>query len=282
MNHFVGEDSLFRKAALYIFAKYIEIPFLKTCYHVLRGKWSWLGRKEMVKKLARVLLAKPFGYLGDTARPIPYDELIRTIDEVDGPIAVGPCRCRMGHRACDHPLETDIVMRSGFHAWTKAFPNDYRQITKEEVKAIVTQCHELGMFHMVFIHCPVNLYNEYAICNCCTCGCVPYIINRDLGQLHYPLIDGYFMAVTDRDRCVGCGECVEVCPFEARKLGEGKAKTAANCFGCGLCRYACPEGAIRMKQLRDPLPPRDEQGRPPHTHKFKLYRQHEPYVEELE
>lgn len=278
--HFVGEESVFRKISLFIFARYIEVPLLKVCYHILRGKWKWLGEKTIVKKFAGVLLAKPFGYIGDTARPVPYDELIDYIDGVDGPIAVGPCRCRIGHKACDHPLETDIVMRSGFNAWMKAFPDAYRQITKDEAKAIVTRCHALGMFHMVFIHCPVNLYNEYAICNCCTCGRVPYIINRDLGQLDYPLIDGYFMAITDKNLCAGCGECLAACPFDARKLAGEKARTAANCFGCGLCRYTCPEGAIRMKQLRDPLPPRDEQGRPPHTHQFKFYRQHAPYVEE--
>ncbi len=277
--HIVGEESIFRKFTLFIFAKYIEVPLLKICYFLLRGKWKWLGEKKLLKKVAGNLLAKPFGYLGDTAKPMPYDEVIKYIDDLDGPIAVGPCRCRIGHKACDHPLETDMVMRTGFNAWTKAFPKEYRQISQEEAKAIITKCHQADMFHMIFIHCPVNLYNEYVICNCCTCGCVPYIINRDLGHLNYPLIDGYFMAVTDRKKCSGCGECVNICPFDARELKDLKGKTATNCFGCGLCKYKCPENAIQMKELRPPIPVRKHHGHPPHDQHPEFYKQHAPFIE---
>lgn len=116
------------------------------------------------------------------------------IDALAGPIAVGPCRCRSGHGGCDHPLETDIVIRTGVEAWTRAFPHEYRLIGKDEAKRIVSECGGLGMWQMVFVHCPVNQENEkgneYVICNCCACGCVPYILNRELGQRVYPLLRG--------------------------------------------------------------------------------------------
>ncbi len=275
----IGEQSRIRKYLLYIFAKYIEVPLLRTCYFLFRGKWKPIGDIKLVRIIGKYILARPFGYLGDSARPVPYNELMDFIDQIDGPIAVGPCRCRMGHRGCDHPMETDIVFRTGFNAWTRAFPKEYRQIEKEEAKAIVTRCHDLGMFHMVFIHCPVNLYNEYVVCNCCTCGCVPYIINHELGQLNYPLIDGYYLAVTDREKCAGQGKCVEVCPFEARILKNGRGITGANCFGCGLCSYICPENAITMKKLRDPVLLRHEAGNPPSDYRPGLYKQHPPIVE---
>lgn len=276
----IDEHSRFRRLLLFIFARWIEVPLLRTCYHLLRGKWRWLGGKAWVRTLAGIVLARPFGYLGDSAKPMPYAEVLALIDALDGPIAVGPCRCRIGHKACPHPLETDIVYRTGYAAWTEAFPKQYRTISKAEAKAIVTHAHTLGMFHMVFIHCPVNLYNEYVICNCCTCGCVPYIINRELTQLNYPLIDGFFMAHTDRERCKGCAKCVETCPFSARKLVEGRSKTAENCFGCGLCVSACPEKAIAMHRLRDPLAPRDMHGHAPTHYHPGLYRTHDPYREE--
>ncbi len=282
MGHLViGEQSRIRKYLLYIFAKYIEVPLLRTCYFLFRGKWKSIGDKKLFRIIGKYILARPFGYLGDSARPVPYAELTDFIDQIDGPMAVGPCRCRMGHKGCEHPLETDIVFRTGYNAWTRAFPKEYRQIEKEEAKAIVTRCHGLGMFHMVFIHCPVNLYNEYVICNCCTCGCVPYIINRELGQLNYPLIDGYFLAVTDRKKCTGHGACVAVCPFDARILKNGKGITGANCFGCGLCSYACPENAITMKKLREPVLLRDETGNHPAEYRPGLYRQH-PSIREDE
>jgi ferredoxin len=276
----VGEQSHFRRFLLYVFARYIEVPLLRTCFHLLRGRWSWIGKQKWVRLPAAILLARPFGYLGDTAKPMPYDEVLSLIDALDGPLAVGPCRCRKGHKACPHPLETDIVFRTGFFAWMKAFPKEYREISKQEAKTIVRSTHDLGMFHMVFIHCPVNLYNEYVICNCCTCGCVPYIINRELTQLNYPLIDGYYMAITDRQKCKGCAKCIEVCPFSARTFIDGKSKTAYNCFGCGLCRYACPEQAITMTRLREPLPPRDRDGNPPTHYHPGFYHQHKPYREE--
>jgi heterodisulfide reductase subunit A-like polyferredoxin len=46
--------------------------------------------------------------------------------------------------------------------------------------------------------------------------------------------------------CVGCGVCVEVCPFEARVINEqsGKAEIIeVLCQGCGACATACPNGA---------------------------------------
>ncbi|MFW5861822.1 MAG: 4Fe-4S binding protein [Spirochaetota bacterium] len=280
MGHMItSEESRIRKALLYIFARYIEVPLLKYSYFFLRGKWKSIGKLAPVKWLAGRLFARPFGYLADTGKPVPFAHALRLIDSIDGRIAVGPCRCRMGHRACDHPLETDMVFRTGFNAWTRAFPEQYREIDKEEAKQIISKCHSLGMFHMVFVHCPVNEYNEYVICNCCTCGCVPYIINRELGQLNYPLIDGYFMAITHRRKCTGCGECVSACPFDARSIIEGKSITSDNCYGCGLCTGVCPEDAITMHMFRDPVLPRDSGGQQPGHHRHRLYRQHHPYSE---
>jgi len=280
VHNVTGEHNPFRRFTLFIFARFIEVPLLKLCFHILRGKYRRFGKMRWVRVLAGFLLARPFGYLGDTAKPMPYDDVLSLIDTLEGPIAVGACRCRIGHKSCSHPLETDIVIRTGYEAWMKAFPREYRQISKEETKAIIKHTHELGMFHMIFVHCPVNLYNEYVICNCCTCGCVPYIINRELSQENYPLIDGYFMAQTDRERCKACGKCIEVCPFAARQSVEGRSKTAGNCFGCGLCSYNCPEKAITLRRLRDPILPRDEHGNAPPHHHAGLYHQHAPYRED--
>lgn len=276
----IGETSLFRRMMLYIFARYIEVPLLRISYHFLRGKWKKIGDIKLFRRLMGFFLAKPFGYLGDTARPVPYAYILQYIDEIDGPIAVGPCRCRMGHKACDHPMETDIVLRTGYNAWMRAFPKQYRTISKEEAKKIITQTHHLNMFHMVFIHCPINLYNEYVVCNCCTCGCVPYIINRELTQINFPLIDGYFMAITNRNRCKGCEQCVKICPFDARSILNGRSRTSSNCFGCGLCYYVCPEQAISLKQLKSAVLERDDKGDPPPEYKPGFYKQHPPLKEE--
>jgi len=49
--------------------------------------------------------------------------------------------------------------------------------------------------------------------------------------------------------CVGCGNCVEICPYEALKLEiRGNARVSSvdhnHCMGCGGCVSACPNNAI--------------------------------------
>jgi ferredoxin len=242
-----GEESRLRRASLYLFARYLEMPALGWTYHVLRGRWRRFGANRVLRAALARGVAAPFARLGDTARALPEPEVLQLLDELEGPIAVGPCRCRASHAGCGHPLETDIVIRTGVAAWTRAFPHDYRLVDREEAKAIVARCRRLGMWQMVFVHCPVNEENEYVICNCCTCGCVPYIMNRELGQRFYPLLPGHYRAVTDPALCTGRGDCAAACPFGARAVSGGRLEMVGPCFGCGLCTAACPEAAIRMQ-----------------------------------
>ncbi|MEG6521931.1 DUF362 domain-containing protein [Desulfotomaculum sp. 1211_IL3151] len=45
----------------------------------------------------------------------------------------------------------------------------------------------------------------------------------------------------DQDKCIGCGECSEVCPEQAITMSDGKASVAdGKCIGCGECLTVCP------------------------------------------
>ena len=248
LHGITGEHSRFRRWTLYLFARYFELPLLGWSYRLLRGQNRRIGQNRLVRAVLGWAVAAPIGYLGDTGRPMPGRKILELIDGLEGPIAVGPCRCRGTHHGCSHPLETDILIRTGVEAWSRAFPDDYRVLSKEEAKQIVEDCGRQGMWQMVFVHCPVNEQNEYVICNCCTCGCVPYILNRKLGQRAYPLLPGHWVAVTDAARCTGHGACLAACPFDARALQDGRAQLVNACLGCGLCVEACPEGAIAMAE----------------------------------
>ena len=51
----------------------------------------------------------------------------------------------------------------------------------------------------------------------------------------------------DKEKCVGCGACVEVCPAQAISMVGGKAKINADkCVDCGRCAQVCPQGALYL------------------------------------
>lgn len=57
-------------------------------------------------------------------------------------------------------------------------------------------------------------------------------------------LEGVKVEVTEE--CVGCGECVPVCPIENVRLVDGAAEIGDKCLGCGTCASACSRGCIRV------------------------------------
>lgn len=60
---------------------------------------------------------------------------------------------------------------------------------------------------------------------------------------------GYTVTV-DVDKCVGDGECVDVCPVEVYELQGGKAVVVneEECLGCESCVEVCDQGAITIEE----------------------------------
>jgi electron transfer flavoprotein alpha subunit len=50
--------------------------------------------------------------------------------------------------------------------------------------------------------------------------------------------------VVNIERCTGCGQCIDSCPFTSIELREGKAFINEYCQLCRACMSICPEGAI--------------------------------------
>jgi electron transfer flavoprotein alpha subunit/NAD-dependent dihydropyrimidine dehydrogenase PreA subunit len=54
----------------------------------------------------------------------------------------------------------------------------------------------------------------------------------------------------DKDKCIGCGGCVETCPLGALSLVDNLAVVNDKCTACGACLLACPVHALNLPEAR--------------------------------
>jgi NAD-dependent dihydropyrimidine dehydrogenase PreA subunit len=65
-------------------------------------------------------------------------------------------------------------------------------------------------------------------------------------ELRY--LDDVSSLILDRDKCIGCGLCAEVCPHSVFELQDQKAQLVDlnACMECGACVTNCPTDAVKV------------------------------------
>jgi len=151
-------------------------------------------------------------------RRASYEEVSKYLNEHDL-FSVSDCSCRASRESmgegCGH-LKEDMCIQMGHGAEFYIRTGRGREITREEAFEIIHRAEENGLMHQI-----PNLDGPgktHAICNCCGCSCFALRIatmfkNNDMIRSNY-------ISSINEEKCVGCGECVEVCPTNALKLGQ--------------------------------------------------------------
>jgi len=70
------------------------------------------------------------------------------------------------------------------------------------------------------------------------------LLDPDVRERH--LFKSGMTAVIDKDACISCGKCREICRFEA--ISADLVVDPVSCEGCMFCSFICPAGAIEMEE----------------------------------
>lgn len=70
------------------------------------------------------------------------------------------------------------------------------------------------------------------------------LLNPKIQETH--LFKSGATAWIDKNKCVQCGQCINVCRFDA--IRDDFVIDPLSCEGCGFCRFACPVQAVEMKE----------------------------------
>ena len=116
---------------------------------------------------------------------------------------------------CGH-LKEDMCIQMGHAAEYYIRTGRGRAIDRSEAFEIIKRAEANGLMHQ--IPNTDGPGKTHAICNCCGCSCLSLrtaerFINNDMVRSNY-------VSEVDTDKCVACGECVEVCPVNALQLGH--------------------------------------------------------------
>lgn len=222
------------------------------------GMGRWFEERYHSKVLTHedagkiVKLNKPLR-VDNPERVVPYEIANRIVLETPGSLAVMRCPCReiKGSDACG-PLEVCMVIGKPFVDFVVEHgTNGARIISREEGTSILETARDKGWVHTAWFK-DAMAGRFYAICNCCSCCCIPTRAMTRTGLEAKYLAPSGYVAVLDPETCTGCGVCEKRCAFGAISLDSGTVVIdPEKCFGCGVCANLCAHGTVRMERAQE-------------------------------
>ena len=221
------------------------------------------SREELIEKIYGHTPTKAFRYVPasvslepESHAVFPFEMMEEVIRKVSM-IALVSCPCRataqlIGKKRCDHPLESCIKYDDLAEYLIEKRIG--KEITKGEALEVIRKAEEAGLVHLVD-NAREGIRHT---CNCCGCCCWSVGTIRRKRIPRDVLMATYFLRETDREKCTGCGQCVEICPVQVVKMeGDFPVVDREWCIGCGVCAVPCPASAVRLVRKTDAIPPKD-------------------------
>ena len=219
--------------------------------------------KEQLKEAYGNAKTKPFRYIPatpsfepDSHAVFPFEMMERVIEKVNM-IALVHCPCRatahlIGKKRCDHSLENCIKYDDLAEYLIEK--DIGREITKKEALEVIRKSEQAGLVHLV----DNAREGVKHTCNCCGCCCWSVGTIRRKKIPRDVLMATYFLRETDKERCTGCGACVEICPVQVIRMeGDFPVIDKDWCIGCGVCAVPCPASAVKLVRKSNAIPPKN-------------------------
>jgi ferredoxin len=177
---------------------------------------------------------------------LPTEQVMEILTNASS-VAVQDCECRTHYKRCDKPLEVCLLLNVvGDKFVSKGMA---RHVSLTEATEILRKANETGLIHLA-LYMPDH--KTFALCSCCSCCCHELQIVKLTARKEL-MVHSEYIAATDSESCVNCGDCVDRCIFNARTFCDEKMEyNPAACLGCGLCVTVCPVDATTMI-LRKPM-----------------------------
>jgi len=182
--------------------------------------------------------------LGDLEQVIPYNMARDIVLKHPDHIVALQCPCRTARKEPCRPLDVCLIVGEPFASLVAEHHGQRsRWITPDEAVDILTAEHGRGHVSHAFFK-DAMLGRFYAICNCCACCCGAMQAHRNGVPM---LASSGYVSRADDDLCIGCGECVSSCQFNALSLDGGRSIVDLDkCMGCGVCVDQCSQAALAL------------------------------------